>query len=464
MNRIIILLTLFLNVISLSIASNILTDEVQEIYYNGANYEILVTDSDLKIEDVNKPFWQEKFKIPVHTEKMLDPEYTYWIKFKLKNEIQEQKDLLLVVYSHQTSEVDFFIPEEKNKYYQRTLGADFKFDSRKYDDKNFIFDVPYSPKNEVYYLKYQSEIPVKLSFTVESTRNFLKEHNKRYNLTFFVFGLIFMVILYNAYLYFYARKKAFLFVAGYAISAALYILDIDGFGFQYFWPDFPGFNHFSFQVTNGLMVVFTLMLSSVFLNLKKNSVTLYYVHILAIVFKLISLILIEDYVLDLKIDVILLSIPVFTSMSQRKKKNHYMVSLFTAALSVFWIGYLFFTLQIIGVISGNFNSYTVLKYTLIVQIVLLSKSLSERYHITFLKIHHKHFADLASENTNEAKKANRELSTQILKLTTQIQQLERDLDDKGKDYKELKSEYVYLKVQLQELEDEYNSQSSFLSF
>lgn len=464
MNRIIVLLTLFLGAIVYSKASNVLTDDTQEIYYNGANYQILVTDANLSINEVNKPFWQEKFDKPEHPEKMLDPEYTYWIKFKLKNDIQEQKDLLLVVYSHQTSEVDFFIPEEEDKYYQRTLGADFKFDSRKYDDKNFIFDVPFSPKEEVYYLKYQSEIPVKLSFTVESTRNFLKEHNKRYNLTFFVFGLIFMVILYNAYLYFYARKGAFLFVAGYAISAALYILDIDGFGFQYFWPHFPEFNHFSFQVTNGLMVVFTLMLSSVFLNLKKNNEILYYFHVVAIVFKLISLLIIEDYVLDLKIDVILLSIPVFTSMSQRKKKNNYMVSLFTAALCVFWTGYLFFTLQTIGVISGNFNSYTVLKYALIIQIVLLSKSLSERYHITFLKIHQKHFASLASENTDEAKEANRALSSQILKLTTQLQQLEKELDEKGKDYKELKSEYIYLKVQLQELEDEYNSHSSFLSF
>ena len=179
-------------------------------FFDGSKYEFLRTKEDLSLETIQSNEYQNKFKQINHKYVQLDPEYTYWIKFKIKNELADQKNLLLVVYSDQTDEVDFFIPDFANQYYQRTQGSTFKFNERDYDDKNFVFDIPYSPKEQVYYLKYISTIPVNLSFSVESTKSFLHEHNTRYNLSFFVFGLIFMVILFNLYIFFLIKKPAFL--------------------------------------------------------------------------------------------------------------------------------------------------------------------------------------------------------------------------------------------------------------
>jgi len=453
LKNILLFLFSFLN-LSLISEAYLIDNHHQVEFFDGSKYEFLRTTEDLSLEKIQSAEYQEKFRQINHKYVQLDPHFTYWIKFKIKNELPDQKNLLLVVYSHQTDEVDFFVPDFENEYYQRTQGSTFKFSERDYDDKNFVFDIPYSPKEQVYYLKYISSIPVNLSFSVESTKSFLHEHNTRYNLSFFVFGLIFMVILFNLYIFFLIKKPAFLIYVGYALFSIFFVMDMDGFDFQYFWPNNPEYNHYSFQLSNGLMVCFSLLLSIVVLDIKHTSWWLLGLHIVAVVVKVISLFVIDSYLDDMKLDLILLVIPIFAAFFFINNKQQNLSRIYIFGSFVFWVGYTIYTMKLHGLMP-NIHLYSIIKYALILQGIVLSKTLMERYHFTLFKIvDEKRSKDVHQQLKKEFDSKLADLSTKVHLLNNQVKELDTELHERKTKYKELKSEFIFQKVKLQELEQQ----------
>lgn len=108
------------------------------------------------------------------------------------------------------------------------------------------FSIPTAAQGDVYYLSVKSSCLSQLDlWLVEDTDLLLKEADKT---LFYVIitGLILIYFLISLFLYFFTKKKGFLFLGMYALSSILLILYMNGFVFKWFTLEGDYFYKWSF--------------------------------------------------------------------------------------------------------------------------------------------------------------------------------------------------------------------------
>jgi signal transduction histidine kinase len=389
MNKIYILGLLFWLSSSTYAQEIILSKEFDEIpvSYNCSVFEDVnkhFSEKDILSPNFQKNFQKTRLSIPNFGYRTSD----FWLKINLKN--NSSKHWFLEIDNPRINNLSFFLLKNFQVIYQTKAGDSQPFSSYEISDRNHFFDLKML-QNESYtiYLKANGSEDLKFPMTFWEERK-LYQHLANRNLIWGIyFGFIFLISLYNFFLWLTIRDKTYLFYTLYVLSFGLLQADLYGYGFQYLWSN-------SFINDRGVIVFmfgsnfFMIHFLRNFLDLKKNlplwvdiSAKMAWVCLFLI---LISLFFYQWYFNILGIFFVLILILSFffflIKLAFKKIKSAYF-SLF--AFSALMIASIFVIFKNLGVLSAENQDYYLMVGSMI-EIVLFSLALGDKFRSEQLEI------------------------------------------------------------------------------
>jgi len=368
----------------------------------------------------------------------------WWIRFKVKNELEKEIFFLLETARPVTNKAILFQVSGTNVIRTSYSGDNVPYEQHSFKHRKTIFKIQLnddSPKEFVLYLESDGEV-ITMPLIFWKTEDFM---NYDYNSQLFE-GLYYGVLLFVGIIYFFfyiaLRSRAFLYYVLYVIFMAMLQFSLDGMAYQYFFPNSPYWADHFVLLSASLAVFFVLLFGNNYLKLPVYlpRMSRFYKILIGIVGLIAIFSLIPG--------------PTFQAMYPAVNA----VSLFSTVLTLFTIIYLkskrmpvdwffifAFALLVVAVaifILGNFNvienkTFTegALKVGSSMEIIFLSLSLAQKYR----------------EIQEQKEQAQAELLTQM-KETAQIQadinvRLEREVTERTK-------EVVHQKKEIEEINKE----------
>jgi signal transduction histidine kinase len=162
-----------------------------------------------------------------------------WLRFRLPSDASRRGELLLEIQFPSLDRIEFYAPRPDEKHgigYQRmVVGDTLPWRAREVPERNYVFRLQSSGQQD-FYLRVTNEGPVIVPAYLWRSEQ-LAAHNRVSQLGFGVFyGLVLALILYNLMLYVSVRDGAYLYYVCYGASFGMWLLNLDGFVFEYLGP------------------------------------------------------------------------------------------------------------------------------------------------------------------------------------------------------------------------------------
>jgi sensor histidine kinase YesM len=307
---------------------------------------------------------------------------TFWIKFSITT--NSKSPLVFIIPQPTIDQIELY-SFSKDCYTVQKTGEIYPFFERKYKTINYILDLK-QDKNIVYLLKVKSREQLLLPMQISSKELALQySFNKEIIFSFYI-GIIFVMILYNIFIYLSVKDPSYIFYVLYIICVALTQTSFQGYAFKYFWPDHPYLELQSTFITPALVGVTTIPFFITFLQVPKYIGKIHYILYLIIFLYTIGIIssILNYYYLSYKIVEIvgiLYCISLFSFAITIAKKGSQQAKFFLAAWSIFFAGIIVYALKDMGILPYNdFTNYTMPAGTA-VEVVLLSLALADRINL-----------------------------------------------------------------------------------
>lgn len=196
-------------------------------------------------------------------------------------------------------------------------------------------------------------------------------------------SILFTLTIVNFFHYLAVRKLAYLLYAFYESFNILYVSHIEGFTFQYFWPNLPQVNADATPVIAAAGLVIGNIFAMVFLEAKKYAPTIHKVFLSFIAVSVFILLvnLFVDNRIGNQLAAPFLPLSLIHSVVAAAiilHKGHYVARYFLFAWGIFFIGTIIWTGSILGLIDASYNVITVYKLTIAAQAIILSMGLADQ--------------------------------------------------------------------------------------
>ncbi len=313
-------------------------------------------------------------------------ESTFWIRLNIYNNTNIE-NLILKLRAPMIDKLEFFYPNHINEYQSIITGENEPFNTRKYKDPNFLFDLSIPNKTQkIYYLKVSSAEDIVLPITI-GTKDVTFEHIKIVDLISGIYiGIMLVMLLYNLFVYISVRDKNYLYYVMYVLIVLLVQTGLQGYFFQYLWPNSPNFSQYSVFIFSSLSGITAMAFMNVFLKVKHYYKKLYLItlvfsliYLLPIIIPLFGFNNVAWKLLNASSGVVSFYMLFVAIMIVRK--GYQPAKYFLAAWSVFLLGVIGFVLKNTGVLPyNNFTRYT-MQIGSAIETVLLSLALASRINI-----------------------------------------------------------------------------------
>ncbi len=206
----------------------------------GKSMEYLIDSSrTLTINEVlRKPF--QKGQAEVLNFGMTPDEV--WLRFSVAS--QNQNELYLEISAPlldtlQLYEVANGVPKQ---LFEGGIGKPFS--ARPILSENWLFSLDLSDgATHTYYLKVRSVFPLQIPITL-SAKDKYAEYDEQYHLFWGLYiGVILFAFIYNFFIYLAVREKRYLYYILYILCSLLFYLGLQGYNFQFLWPNLPYLNY-----------------------------------------------------------------------------------------------------------------------------------------------------------------------------------------------------------------------------
>ena len=245
-----------------------------ELFLTPNLYGVLEDPSgQLTLRDVRQPQWASRFQKLSATGKTPNIQHigsSYWLRFTVRHAPAETEAWYLELYDSHTSQAVFYRPRSDGSagYDSVTTGAMMPFATRPHPYKNFLFDLPPRPgQTATYYLRLHSDTRTSFRAMLHSGPGLIPELSLQYWLLGGFYGVLFIMLVYNLFLFFFLKERTYLYYVLYVFSGTLLFLSEDGLGFQYLWPLGPHLNHLISAVAPVLLLLTFAIYANSFLEI-----------------------------------------------------------------------------------------------------------------------------------------------------------------------------------------------------
>jgi len=238
-----VLLTLLMSLISNTATALIEIDKNTQKLVVGKSITYLADiNGNLQLEDILSEDHQNKF-IP-STNKALNfgfTDTTYWIKidFSFDEQLTQSTHWIMEISYPLLDDITFY--RQENQGYKKYVAGDtIPFSERAIEYPNPVFHISNVPGKKVtHYLRVNSSSSLQIPITVWSSDSFAENTGKKLLVLGAFYGIMFVMILYNFFIFTSIRNDAYLYYILYISSFTLFLASFNGLSFQYLWPDSP---------------------------------------------------------------------------------------------------------------------------------------------------------------------------------------------------------------------------------
>ncbi len=308
-----------------------------------------------------------------------------WIHISVTNKSKEDA-LTLELAQPILNEVNFYYP--RNGIYRiNTSGEDYPFNNRLIIDHNFLYElkVPYDSTID-YYLSIKTSKQMMLPIFIGSKNEIIKNNLGKTLLYGIFIGIIFVMFFYNLFIYFTVRDSIYLYYVLYILIVGLTQTTIEGYGFQFLWPNNNFFAAKSFFVFTALVNITGLEFVRKFLHTKdflpkidRVSYFLYSIYLLAIIFTFTGHYFIVYPILQAFAGIVslyMLGISIYIA-----KKGYRPAQFFVIAWIPLISGIIIYVLKDVSILPYNvFTNYSITIGSSL-EVILLSFALADKINI-----------------------------------------------------------------------------------
>ena len=351
---------------------------------------------------------------------------SFWLRFRVKNRTGNPR--LMVELSLATIDRVSFYYKKNNKWEVIKSGEDYPFYDRKYKDPNYIFDC-YAPQDsiETFYFKVSSSEGLQLPIILGTSKAINSQIKKRDILSGVYFGLMLVIILYNFFIYLSVRDKSYIYYVVYVILILLTQTSVQGYTFQYLWPNSPDFAKYSLFIFPSLVGMASILFMNVFLKVKHFYSTLYKISFYLFIPYIISigLALFMSFNLSfivMEINAIIVSIFMLFTAVMVVKSRYSPSKYFLIAWIIFLIGVIIYILKDLEILPfNNFTRYT-MQIGSAIETVLLSFALAAR-----INTYKKQRLEVLQINAKIVREQNTMLEQKVKERTLELNETLNDL-------------------------------------
>ncbi|TNE79044.1 MAG: GHKL domain-containing protein [Bacteroidetes bacterium] len=310
---------------------------------------------------------------------------TIWIKLHVQNQ-SDVDELILEVSQPILDELELFDSTESGLRVLRA-GEYFKFDDRYYDDPNYLFPVQIAPQEgKDLYLKIRSKENLQVPILVGSRQSILEINKRRDIFSGLYLGIMLVMLLYNAFIFFSTRDKSYAYYVLYLFCVILTQSSIQGYSFQYLWPNWPAlarYNSFIFPVLVGIS---GMQFMRVFLDVRHHVKFFDKVFIITSIAYVIGagLAFIGYYDISfyaIEVTAIIVSASMMISAVRIARQGYRPATWFAIAWSVFLIGIGIYVMKDMGILPYTPLTYYMMPIGSAIEVMLLSFALADRINI-----------------------------------------------------------------------------------
>jgi len=382
-------LSLFITmVIYLLFPASVYSLSIGDITFSNASvvpYFVEEHDKPLTITDVlNIKDWEKTEKETINFGFTTKP---YWFKFTVQNNTKEILNLFFKITYPMLDEILFYAPNPDGTYYEMKTGDKYPFKHREVVDVGFVFPVAVYPGLNSYYFRIQTTSSFNFGCYLYSAKGYLKVLNTDQPLIWMYYGLMIVMVVFNFFVFLSIRDISYLLYTLFISSWILLQMSLNGYAFQYLWPDsiWWGNNSLPFfmALTIFLCGIFLLRATDVLWNNKK-------VKIIYSIFVLIPGFALSLGSLALPYHAAIVSttgfttfvvIILFISLLYALIKGSRIARFFAIGFAGLAIGVLLYTLKTFGVLPVNFITQWSIQIGSSIVVIFLSFALADRINV-----------------------------------------------------------------------------------
>ncbi len=311
-----------------------------------------------------------------------------WLRFEVRNSADHRTRWLMEIYwPHlDTIEVYPYHPDSGKWDSPMINGLTVPIDGRPFPHRIFVFPMQL-PKDEVVrvYIRVKSgtKVVVPVAFYQEKEYEKLDRH---YNLIFgMFFGILLIMLCYNLALYVFIQDRSYLFYSVYVFSIITYSLMANGYGPFYLWDHAPWLKANGYLLLSSFAFLAATLFFREFLSLKEYGGWIYRLNTVITGYWFVSMVIyaVSPHQFWVKMEDLAALITIFAGMYTAIylwTKGNISARYFTIAWSFLIIGTFVLMLSLAGVIAFNKISAFSQMAGFIVEVILLSLALAERFN------------------------------------------------------------------------------------
>lgn len=377
-------------------------------------------------------------------------DHAVWLKFDIVNQTGESH-LNLQIDQPLLDELELYELQDNGQYAISKLGEAHPFSERFYGkDPSFIFklDIPDGQKRQ-YYLRVRSYDNIQLPIYIASEKVILESSHNKFIIAGLYIGVMLSMLLYNIFVYFSVRDKSYLYYAAYIIFVILTQASIQGFTFQFLWPDNTTLALYSSFIFPVLVGITGLQFERVFLRTKdwlprtdKFSAIFIAGYLIAFTLALFG----EFEIAFRLIEVVAATMSMFMFYMAVKisRMGYRPATFFLVAWSVFLVGIIIYTMKDFGILPYNDFTYYTMPFGSALEVMLLSFALADKINV-FKKEKEQSQAEALraiTENEKLVREQNILLEIKVKERTEELELANDTLNTTLVDLKEAQSQLV----------------------
>lgn len=243
--------------------------DATEIRVPFGQIEVFVDSSaTLAIHELQESKYQDKFHSGITMAK--SPDVAYWLRFRLSGKALKQKSWFLEGRDPNTHYMDFYLPTADGGYQQLSMGLSRPYEERPIQNKNFVLELPNHSETLTVFVRVKTKNKNQFLFRIKSAAYFTYYSLHEYILLGLFYGMMLIMAAYNLLLFIHVKDRLYVWYVGYVLASILICLTEDGLGFQFLWPNFPGFNAFVESLAGILFVIFFIQYADQFIEYSKR--------------------------------------------------------------------------------------------------------------------------------------------------------------------------------------------------
>ncbi len=308
-----------------------------------------------------------------------------WIHIAVTNKSNEDA-LTLELAQPILNEVHFYYLQN-GIYKVNSAGEDYPFNNRLIIDHNFLYELKIPHDSTIdYYLSIKTSKQMMLPIFIGSKNEIIKNNLGKTLLYGIFIGIIFVMFFYNLFIYFTVRDPIYLHYVLYILIVGIVQSTIEGYGFQFLWPNNNFFATKSFFVFTALVNLSGLEFVRKFLHTKdflpkidKVSYFLYAIYLLTIIFTFTGHYFIVYPILQAFAGIVslyMLGISIYIA-----RKGYRPAQFFVIAWIPLILGIIIYVLKDVSILPYNvFTNYSITIGSSL-EVILLSFALADKINI-----------------------------------------------------------------------------------